>query len=51
MNSQPARPRSARTAPEAVTFGETMAALRAHSALRLGGSLGLFDQQDGTTIR
>ncbi|WUS04604.1 sugar kinase [Streptomyces sp. NBC_01261] len=27
--------------PEVVTFGETMAALRAHSALRLGGSLGL----------
>ena len=30
-----------RTAPEVVTFGETMAALRAHSALRLGGDLGL----------
>lgn len=30
-----------RTVPEVVTFGETMAALRAHSALRLGGSLGL----------
>ncbi|WP_217238174.1 sugar kinase [Streptomyces sp. AC555_RSS877] len=29
------------TAPEVVTFGETMAALRAHSMLRLGGSLGL----------
>jgi 2-dehydro-3-deoxygluconokinase len=29
------------TAPEVVTFGETMAALRAHSTLRLGGSLGL----------
>lgn len=27
--------------PEVVTFGETMAALRAHSVLRLGGSLGL----------
>ncbi|MEU9188886.1 sugar kinase [Streptomyces sp. NPDC048484] len=27
--------------PEVVTFGETMAALRAHAALRLGGSLGL----------
>lgn len=27
--------------PEVVTFGETMAALRAQSALRLGGSLGL----------
>ncbi|MFF9774247.1 sugar kinase [Streptomyces sp. NPDC013978] len=27
--------------PEVVTFGETMAALRAHGALRLGGSLGL----------
>lgn len=30
-----------RAAPEVVTFGETMAALRAHGALRLGGSLGL----------
>ncbi|MFI1921603.1 MULTISPECIES: sugar kinase [unclassified Streptomyces] len=29
------------TPPEVVTFGETMAALRAHGALRLGGSLGL----------
>ncbi|WP_421107167.1 sugar kinase [Streptomyces sp. NEAU-S77] len=29
------------TVPEVVTFGETMAALRAHGALRLGGSLGL----------
>lgn len=29
------------TAPEVVTFGETMAALRANGALRLGGSLGL----------
>ncbi|KPI07531.1 5-dehydro-2-deoxygluconokinase [Actinobacteria bacterium OK074] len=29
------------TTPEVVTFGETMAALRAHGALRLGGSLGL----------
>lgn len=28
-------------APEVVTFGETMAALRAQGALRLGGSLGL----------
>ncbi|MER6134038.1 sugar kinase [Streptomyces sp. NPDC001815] len=28
-------------APEVVTFGETMAALRAHGALRLGGDLGL----------
>lgn len=28
-------------APEVVTFGETMAALRAHGMLRLGGSLGL----------
>ncbi|MGW7726662.1 sugar kinase [Streptomyces canus] len=28
-------------APEVVTFGETMAALRARGALRLGGSLGL----------
>ncbi|MEV0641604.1 sugar kinase [Streptomyces sp. NPDC050619] len=28
-------------APEVVTFGETMAALRAHSTLRLGGNLGL----------
>lgn len=27
--------------PEVVTFGETMAALRAHGALRMGGSLGL----------
>lgn len=27
--------------PDVVTFGETMAALRAHGALRLGGSLGL----------
>ncbi|MEU0672235.1 sugar kinase [Streptomyces sp. NPDC006172] len=27
--------------PEVVTFGETMAALRAHGPLRLGGSLGL----------
>ncbi|RNG28773.1 sugar kinase [Streptomyces botrytidirepellens] len=32
---------AARSAPEVVTFGETMAALRANSALRLGGSLGL----------
>lgn len=29
------------TPPEVVTFGETMAALRAQGALRLGGSLGL----------
>jgi 2-dehydro-3-deoxygluconokinase len=29
------------TPPEVVTFGETMAALRAHGALRLGGNLGL----------
>ena len=29
------------TPPEVVTFGETMAAMRAHGALRLGGSLGL----------
>jgi 2-dehydro-3-deoxygluconokinase len=29
------------TPPEVVTLGETMAALRAHGALRLGGSLGL----------
>ncbi|MGW3116828.1 sugar kinase [Streptomyces sp. NPDC001107] len=28
-------------APEVVTFGETMAALRAHGPLRLGGDLGL----------
>ncbi|MGY0064371.1 sugar kinase [Streptomyces sp. LZ34] len=28
-------------APEVVTFGETMAAMRAHGALRLGGNLGL----------
>lgn len=27
--------------PEVMTFGETMAALRAHGALRLGGSLGM----------
>lgn len=27
--------------PDVVTFGETMAALRAHGALRMGGSLGL----------
>ncbi|BBC31111.1 PfkB domain protein [Streptomyces graminofaciens] len=27
--------------PDVVTFGETMAALRAHGALRLGGTLGL----------
>ena len=27
--------------PDVVTFGETMAAIRAHGALRLGGSLGL----------
>lgn len=50
-NSAPARPSSARwrrgdpvtapTPPEVMTFGETMAALRAHGALRLGGSLGL----------
>ncbi|MFI5673385.1 sugar kinase [Streptomyces cellulosae] len=30
-----------RTAPDVVTFGETMAALRANGPLRLGGSLGL----------
>ncbi|MEU0071466.1 sugar kinase [Streptomyces sp. NPDC006332] len=30
-----------RTPADVVTFGETMAALRAHGALRLGGSLGL----------
>jgi len=29
------------TSPEVVTFGETMAALRSHGPLRLGGSLGL----------
>jgi 2-dehydro-3-deoxygluconokinase len=29
------------TRPDVVTFGETMAALRAHSTLRLGGDLGL----------
>lgn len=32
---------TAPASPEVVTFGETMAALRAHGALRLGGSLGL----------
>ncbi len=32
---------TAQASPEVVTFGETMAALRAHGALRLGGSLGL----------
>lgn len=32
---------TASAAPEVVTFGETMAALRAQGALRLGGSLGL----------
>ncbi|WP_262704020.1 MULTISPECIES: sugar kinase [Streptomyces] len=33
--------RACPTAPEVVTFGETMAAIRAGGALRLGGSLGL----------
>lgn len=32
---------TASTPPEVVTFGETMAALRAQGALRMGGSLGL----------
>ncbi|RPF38369.1 hypothetical protein EDD92_8509 [Streptomyces sp. TLI_185] len=34
-------PSAGQSAPEVVTLGETMAALRAHSPLRLGGDLGL----------